>query len=75
MAEVSVRRAFITCGVLFFTVFIGLYVLYELAEPYMEHYFNWLAASVSAVSGWFDPAVSARNNLILYEEVAVLRVI
>ena len=75
MAEVSVRRAFITCGVLFFAVFIGLYLLYQLAEPYMEHYFNWLAASVSAVAAWFDPAVSARNNLIFYEEVAMLRVI
>jgi len=75
MAEVSGRRAFIRCGLIFFAVFISLYLIYGWAEPYMEHYFNWLAASVAAVSAWFDPLVSARYNLIFYDEKALLRVV
>ncbi|MCB1804464.1 MAG: archaeosortase/exosortase family protein [Candidatus Competibacteraceae bacterium] len=75
MTEGSVRRSFITCGVIFFVVFIGLYIIYGLAEPLMEHYFNWLATTVAAAAAWFDPAVSARDNLIFYEGTAALRVI
>ena len=75
MAEVSVRRAFIICGTIFFVIFIGLYVIYELAELYMQHYFNWLASSVGAVAGWLDPAVSAQQNLIFYDDKAMLRVV
>lgn len=75
MTKVSLRRTLLSCGLLFFAIFIGLYLLYQAAEPYMVHYFNWLASSVSAVAAWIDPAVGARDNLILYEEIAVLRVI
>lgn len=75
MSVANPKHTYISCAATFFIVFIGLYVLYELAEPMMGHYFNWLAVSVSGVSAWFDSAVSAKDNLILYDDVAVLRVI
>ena len=75
MTDAYNRKVFLTCGLIFFTVFISLYVLYQFLLPYIEHYFNWLAASVSQVAGLFDDKFSYRENLIFYGEKAAVRVI
>lgn len=68
-------RTLLVSGLLFFGIFLSLYLLYLAAEPLLVHYFNWLARSVAGAVAWFDPQVSARDNLIFYGPRATVRVI
>ncbi|MDX1605208.1 MAG: archaeosortase/exosortase family protein [Candidatus Competibacterales bacterium] len=75
MVTLSRRFSFGLNALLFFAVFLSLYTLYQLSEPLLIHYFNWLAASVAWVAGLLDPAFGARGNLILYAGRPELRVV
>lgn len=75
MSENSRGYPLLVCGALFFSIFLGLYGLYLAAEPLLQHYFVWLAHSVAATLNLFDPAVGARDNLLLYGDKVELRVI
>jgi exosortase/archaeosortase family protein len=75
MTKAPTDAALLRSAALFFAIFLTLYTLYVLAEPLLHHYFNWLAASVARFAALFDAGFSARENMILYNNRAELRVI
>lgn len=75
MADRHAVKTALIPGLLFFAIFLGLYSIYHWSEPYLHHYFVWLASSVCAVVELFDKAVACRDNVIYYNDIASLRVI
>ncbi|MFO1350879.1 MAG: archaeosortase/exosortase family protein [Gammaproteobacteria bacterium] len=68
-------KQFVRCGIPFIVIFLLLYGLYQAAEPYLIHYFSWLASSVCYVAGLFDSGVYCEANVIHYNNQPSLRVI
>ncbi len=68
-------RAWARFTAIFLGVFVGLYALYTVFEPWLEHYYAFLAGSVAAALAVFDPQVSAQGNVIAYGAAASLKVV
>jgi len=59
----------------FFGIFSALYLLYQFAEPLLPAYYAGLAHSVCWLFSWFDPAVSCKQNYLVYQDVKQLVVV
>ncbi len=68
-------RAWAVFTAVFLVVFVGLYALYTLLEPWLEGYYAFLARTTAGALAVFDPQVSAVGNRILYGSTASLKVV
>jgi exosortase/archaeosortase family protein len=59
----------------FVGIFALLYLLYQFAEPLLPAYYAGLAHSVCWLLGWFDPAVTCKQNYLEYGGVQQLVVV
>lgn len=59
----------------FFGIFAALYLLYQFADPLLPAYYAGLAQSVCWLFGWFDSAVSCKDNYLVYHGISQLVVV